>query len=162
MPTYETESTVVPPPGRTRWPDVPEGRRAIMRANRRRDTGPERALRSALHMAGLRFRVDLPVRPSGHRVIRPDVVFPRRRVAIYVDGCFWHGCPIHGTQPRTNAGYWRAKIVENQERDRRITAALEADGWTVIRFWEHEDPAEIAARVVATLNAARNALPPTA
>ncbi|MGH2918157.1 MAG: very short patch repair endonuclease [Solirubrobacteraceae bacterium] len=147
MPTSKTD----PPPRRGPWPDVPESRRAIMRSNRRRDTAPELAMRSALHRAGLRFRVDMPVRPAGHRVVRPDVVFPRRRLAIYVDGCFWHGCPIHGTQARTNAGYWRAKIAENQERDRRITAALEDDGWIVLRFWEHEEPAEMAARVAAAL-----------
>lgn len=161
MPPDDTESPVVPPPGRGPWPDVPDGRRAIMRAKRRRDTRPERALRSALHQAGMRFRVDLPVRPTGHRVVRPDIVFPRRRVAIYVDGCFWHGCPIHGTQARTNAGYWRAKIAENQERDIRITAALKADGWIVFRFWEHEEPAEMVAQVAAALRTVAHAQPPT-
>jgi len=86
--------------------------------------------------------------------VRPDVVFPRRRVAAYVDGCYWHGCPVHGTSARTNAEYWRWKIADNQERDRRITNVLEADGWTVLRFWEHDDPCEAAARVAAAVSAA--------
>ena len=98
----------------------------------------------ALHTAGLRFRVDLPVRVEGSRPIRPDVVFPRRRVALFIDGCFWHGCPIHGTSPSTNSHYWLPKIRENQERDRRHVALLEAAGWQVIRVWEHEHPAEVA------------------
>lgn len=133
------------------WPDVPELRRAIMRANRRRDTAPERALRTALYAAGARYRVDFPVRPCGGRPVRPDVVFLRRRLAVFVDGCFWHGCPIHGTQPATNRDYWSRKIAENRERDARTTRALEADGWTVLRFWEHDDPAIAATRVLSAL-----------
>ena len=126
-----------------------------MRANRRRDTGPELLLRSALHRAGLRFRVDLPIRPGGGRPVRPDVVFPRRRVAVYVDGCFWHGCPVHWTRSRTNAGYWDEKVVANRERDARTTAALEADGWTVLRFWEHDDMNDAAATVMAVVRQSR-------
>src|SRR4051794_28603431 len=99
------------------WPGVPEARRKAMRANRRRDTGPELELRSALHALGLRFRVDVPIRPSEGRPVRPDVVFPRRRVAVFVDGCFWHGCPAHWTRSRTNQGYWDEKVVANRERD---------------------------------------------
>lgn len=125
-----------------------------MRANRRRDTEPELALRSLLHRAGLRFRVDLPIRPGSGRPIRPDIVFPRRRVAVFVDGCFWHGCPIHATQPATNAEYWGDKIVENRARDARTTEALEALGWTVRRFWEHEDPARAAEAVEAMVRRA--------
>jgi len=121
-----------------------------MRANRRRDSGPERALRSALHLAGLRFRVDFPIRTPGARPVRPDVVFPKRRVAVFVHGCFWHGCPEHGTQPSTNAAYWTQKINANRRRDLSTTAALERDGWTVIRVWEHEDP-EVAAGAIARL-----------
>ena len=79
-----------------------------MQANRRRDTGPERALRSELHRRGLRFRVDHPVRTGGHTV-RPDIVFSRARVAVYVDGCFWHSCPLHATLPKSNAAYWTPK-----------------------------------------------------
>jgi DNA mismatch endonuclease (patch repair protein) len=120
-----------------------------MAANRRRDTGVERAVRSRLHARGLRFRVDFPIRPDGAaRSIRPDVVFPRLRIALFIDGCFWHGCPIHGTLPATtNADYWRSKISENRARDARHDAELTAAGWTVARAWEHEDPDAVASRV---------------
>jgi DNA mismatch endonuclease (patch repair protein) len=131
------------------WPGVPEARRAIMRANRRRDTGPELAIRSLVHRAGLRFRVDYPVKPPGHRSVRPDIVFPARRIAIYVDGCFWHCCPIHGSRPATNTQYWDGKLAANAARDARVTEALEGAGWTVVRFWEHEDASEAATRIVA-------------
>jgi DNA mismatch endonuclease (patch repair protein) len=74
-------------------------------------------------------------------------VFPLHRVAVFVDGCFWHGCPTHGTQPATNGSYWAQKIEANRHRDTSTTNALEADGWTVLRFWEHDDPGEAAQRV---------------
>ena len=135
------------------WPAVPDVRRRIMRANRRRDSGPERALRSALHRAGLRFRVDFPIRPSGGRPIRPDVVFPARRVAVFAHGCFWHGCPEHGTWPATNEAYWTQKIEANARRDVATTAALERDGWTVIRVWEHEDPERAASTIARFIRA---------
>lgn len=140
-----------------------------MLGNRRRDSTPERRLRSALHANGLRFRVDIPVSVPGRRPIRPDVVFTRARVVVFVDGCFWHGCPEHGKPPRTNSRYWDAKIAINQTRDREQTAALEATGWTVVRVWEHDDPAaaavvvrEVVGRQAASDNgaaasAARNA-----
>src|SRR5436305_15111497 len=96
---------------------VPDARRRIMTANRRRDTGPELAVRSALHARGLRFRVDLPVRPASGRPIRPDVVFTRQRLALFIDGCWWHGCPEHGTRAVTNADYWGPKIDANRERE---------------------------------------------
>ena len=133
------------------WPDVPALRREIMRANRRRDSSPELALRSTLHNSGLRFRVDHPVRTPGRRPIRPDIVFPKRRVAVFVDGCFWHGCPIHGTQPATNRDYWARKLDANRHRDISTTEALERDGWTVLRFWEHEDPSDAAEQVIAAI-----------
>lgn len=110
-----------------------------MRGNQRRDTRPELALRSALHARGMRYRVDLPIRPAtGARPIRPDIVFTRAKIAVFVDGCFWHGCPDHGTKPTRNADYWTAKLERNIERDRRNNALLEEAGWTVIRIWEHE------------------------
>jgi DNA mismatch endonuclease (patch repair protein) len=137
-----------------RWPGVPETRRKIMKANRRRDSGPERALRSAMHRAGLRFRVDFPIRTPGSRPVRPDVVFPARRIAVFVHGCFWHGCPAHGTWPTTNRVYWKQKIEGNRRRDESTTTALERDGWTVVRVWEHED-AELAAQSIADLVRAR-------
>lgn len=120
--------------------------RRTMLGNRRRDSTPERRLRSTLHASGLRFRVDLPISVPGRRPIRPDVVLTRVRVVVFVDGCFWHGCPEHGKPPRTNSKYWNAKIAINQMRDREQTAALERAGWTVVRVWEHDDPA--AATVV--------------
>ncbi|MGN6663751.1 MAG: very short patch repair endonuclease [Solirubrobacterales bacterium] len=135
------------PNGKEPWKDVPELRRRIMRANRQRDTSPELALRRELHRLGLRYRIDFPIRPTGQRLTRPDVVFPSRRIALYVDGCFWHGCPDHGTQASTNRDYWAEKIAANRARDARLTQALEEDGWTVIRFWEHDDPTESAYKI---------------
>src|SRR4051794_11029082 len=108
-----------------------------MSRNRRRDTGPERALRRLLHAQGLRFRVDFPVRLDG-LTVRPDVVFPRWQVAVFVDGCFWHGCPEHGNVPTRNAEYWIPKLQRNVDRDRRSNAALRSAGWQVVRVWEHE------------------------
>jgi DNA mismatch endonuclease (patch repair protein) len=122
-----------------------------MKANRRRDTGPERAVRSLLHALGLRFRIDFPIRADGGRVLRPDIVFPRQRVVLYIDGCYWHGCPEHGTTPATNRGYWQPKIEENRRRDTDQTSRLECSGWTVLRAWEHEDPEAVAARVLEEL-----------
>lgn len=126
-----------------------------MRRNGRRDTRPELALRSLLHRSGLRFRVDLPIKTPGVTV-RPDIVFTRRRLAVFVDGCFWHRCPAHGTEPRHNPSYWAPKFARNVARDRRVDAALIASGWRVLRAWEHEDPAEIAARVAELLGTSRN------
>lgn len=122
-----------------------------MRANRRRDTTPELLLRSALHRAGARYRVDFPIRPRGSRPIRPDVVFTARRIAVFVDGCFWHGCPLHATIPATNRAYWEPKLAANRERDLRTTAALEDDGWVVLRFWEHHEPESAARKVLQAI-----------
>src|SRR4051794_5345566 len=110
-----------------------------MQGNRGRDTSPELRLRSELHWRGLRFRLHRRV-GEGRSAPRPDLVFPRKRVAVFVDGCFWHGCPAHGVRPRTNADYWAAKIERNRERDERNDDALAASGWAVIRVWEHESP----------------------
>lgn len=127
------------------------GAKRTMLGNRRRDSRPERRLRSALHADGMRFRVDLPIRLDGRRPIRPDIVFTRARVVVFVDGCFWHGCPEHGRPPRTNSGYWSAKIAVNQARDREQTAALENAGWEVVRFWEHDEPTASVATVRAAI-----------
>jgi DNA mismatch endonuclease, patch repair protein len=116
-----------------------------MRAQRERDTGIERAIRSLLHARGLRFRIHRRLLKGTRREV--DVVFPGAKVAVFVDGCFWHGCPDHGTWPRNNAGFWRSKIEGNVRRDRDTDARLEADGWTVVRVWEHEAPADAAARI---------------
>lgn len=117
------------------------------RANRRTNTRPERALRSELHARGLRFRKDLPIRVVT-RLVRPDVVFTRARIAVFLDGCFWHACPEHGTAPRRNSAYWSRKLQLNVERDRAVDASLSEAGWRVIRAWEHEIPANAAERVV--------------
>ena len=116
-----------------------------MRGNRSKDTTHEAALRSELHRRGLRFRKHVPVAP-GLR-FRPDIVFPRQRVAVECMGCFWHCCPEDGTSPRVNYEYWRAKLTRNVERDRRNAAALAQAGWQLIVVWEHEDAAEAADRV---------------
>jgi DNA mismatch endonuclease (patch repair protein) len=121
-----------------------------MQANRRRDTKPELQLRSTLHRRGLRYRCDVRLDLPGIRV-RPDIVFRRQRVTVFVDGCFWHGCPEHGSAPRANGDYWRAKLEGNRRRDARTDAALVAAGWTVVRIWEHEDVDDAADRIVAAL-----------
>lgn len=123
-----------------------------MRANRRVDTAPERALRSELHRMGLRFRKDLPLRLSTRRV-RPDVVFTKAKVAIFVDGCFWHRCPDHGQLPKSNRQYWEPKLSRNVERDREADAALTEAGWTVFRFYEHVAARAAAAEVEAAVRA---------
>jgi DNA mismatch endonuclease (patch repair protein) len=120
---------------------------AVMKGNRRRDTKPEIRLRRILHGRGHRFRVDRPIRLAD-RNVRPDIVFGPARVAVFVDGCFWHGCPEHGNTPRTNTNYWPPKLQRNKERDRTTTAELRAAGWLVLRVWEHEDP-EVAARLIS-------------
>lgn len=108
-----------------------------MAAIRRRDTRPELALRSALHASGYRFRVDYRLDLVGAKV-RPDVVFTRDRVAVFVDGCFFHRCPEHGVLPQTNAEFWLSKLNRNVERDREQDDALQRAGWSAIRVWEHE------------------------
>ena len=122
---------------------------ATMKANRRRDTSPELELRRALHAAGLRFRVDVPLPFDKRR--RADVVFPRQKVAIFVDGCLWHRCPEHYTSPKANSAFWAEKATRNVERDRDTDARLEELGWTVLRCWEHED---LAGEAVAMATAA--------
>jgi len=123
---------------------------SVMRGNTRVDTKPEIALRSALHRRGLRFRKDLRVVVSD-RAVRPDVVFTRRKVAVFADGCFWHSCPEHGRVPSgNNPAYWAEKLERNKARDRLDSDALEAQGWAVVRVWEHENP-NIAADQVQRL-----------
>lgn len=118
----------------------------VGKSNRRADTKPEIQLRSALHRRGLRFRKDLLVR-AGTVKVHPDVVFTRSRIAVFVDGCFWHGCPLHQHIPKTNTSYWIPKLQTNVERDRRIDSGLTTGGWQVLRFWEHDDM-EAAARTI--------------
>lgn len=111
-----------------------------------RDTAPEMALRRALHAAGARYRVHR--RPLAEMRVTADIVFTKAKVAVFVDGCFWHCCPIHGTRPKTNAGWWAAKLDRNVERDREADRRLASNGWTVIRVWEHEIADEAAERVL--------------
>lgn len=124
---------------------MPLTRSEIMSHVKSKDSKAERALRSALHKKGLRFR--LHRRIEG---ITVDIVFPGSRVAVFVDGCFWHGCPKHATYPKTNQDYWLPKLAENKERDERQTKRLQESGWKVIRLWEH-DCLPPAPRVVARI-----------
>lgn len=118
------------------------------------DTAPEMKIRSRLHAMGFRYRVDR--RPERDVNTRADIVFGPAKVAVYVDGCFWHGCPEHGSLPRANRERWRAKLRRTGERDREVTARLERSGWRVIRIWEHEDPAKAAARIATTVGNSRS------
>jgi DNA mismatch endonuclease, patch repair protein len=124
-----------------------------MRANRKRDTKPELRLRSALHRRGLRYRLGVRIVAGDIRVV-PDLVFPRRRVAVFVDGCWWHRCPVHANTPKANVAYWLPKLLRNVERDRQVDDALATAGWSVIRVWEHDvgsDAAMAAAKVAAEI-----------
>lgn len=126
-------------------PDV----RRRMQRQPRESTGPERALRSALHRAGLRFRLHVPVLEGRNR--KADIVLARFRTVVFVDGCFWHACPRHGTRPRANRWYWDAKLDGNRRRDRDTDRRLRSAGWRVVRVWEHEAPTAAAARILRWL-----------
>jgi len=130
---------------------------------RQKGTDAEVALRQEMHRIGLRYRIGCEVLKNPRRVA--DVAFPGRKIAIFVDGCFWHGCPEHATWPKQNAELWRQKIEANRRRDADTNARLEALGWTVLRFWSHESPAKAAkmvARVVANADMKRLASSPIA
>jgi DNA mismatch endonuclease (patch repair protein) len=117
-----------------------------MKGNKSRDTRPEVVLRSALHRRGLRFRKDYRISTTS-RTCRVDIAFTRQRLAVFVDGCFWHGCPEHGRTPRKNPDYWHAKLRRNVERDHETNEALTIAGWRVVRLWEHE-PLDVAVRTI--------------
>lgn len=119
-----------------------------MLGNKARDTKPELAVRRGLHAAGFRYRVD--ERPSPELRSRAGIVFTKQRIAVFIDGCFWHGCPIHATIPKRNADYWRPKLLRNIERDHETTQKLESFGWVVLRFWEHEDVALIVTTIATS------------
>jgi DNA mismatch endonuclease, patch repair protein len=127
-----------------------------MATTKRRDTRPELALRSALHRRGMRFFVDRIVFGKRRRV---DIVFPTERVAVFVDGCFWHSCPKHGTTPLRNREWWIAKLGANRIRDADSDRVLRDRGWTVIRFYEHEDPVLAADAVVNLVKRIRRSAP---
>ncbi|AWS47058.1 very short patch repair endonuclease [Streptosporangium sp. 'caverna'] len=130
-----------------------EGVRKSMQGNRGRDTKPELALRRAAHALGLRYRVS--VRPLPNLRCTADMVFTRAKVAVFMDGCFWHGCPEHHTKSATNAEYWAEKFRKNRELDAKNNRVLAEAGWTVIRFWEHEDPISSARRIAEQITFSR-------
>ncbi|WP_405676636.1 very short patch repair endonuclease [Streptomyces sp. NBC_01511] len=119
--------------------------RAVMAANKSRDTKPELALRSLLHRKGLRYRVDTRPLPDLRR--KADVVFPKAKVAVFVDGCYWHGCPEHHRPAKRHSEFWQEKIQGNRDRDAATNLALSESGWIVVRVWEHDPPEEAASRV---------------
>ncbi|MFF2379327.1 very short patch repair endonuclease [Streptomyces sp. NPDC058108] len=130
--------------GRPSWASSP-ATRASMQSNRPRDTKPEKALRSAAHALGLRFNVSTRPLPKVRRTA--DLVFTRVHLAVFLDGCYWHGCPEHHTLSATNTAYWTDKLETNRRRDRQTDQWLREAGWEVLRVWEHEDPAIAALRV---------------
>lgn len=133
----------------------------VMRGNRKTDTGPELRLRSALHRKGMRFRKQYLVRAEGLGV-RCDLAFPSRKLAVFIDGCFWHGCPQHGKAPTSNVHYWNPKIAGNIARDRRVDNSLRNLGWTVLRLWEHspiEDSVQSVAEALAAVANVRSVEP---
>ena len=123
-----------------------------MQANRSRNTRPELELRSLLFRRGLRFRVNRRIE-LGSVKVRPDMVFVRSRLCVFVDGCWWHRCPDHGETPKAHLEYWSAKFQRNVERDRAVNAALAANGWKVVRVWEHVPVLEAASVVLNALSA---------
>ncbi|GAA2282240.1 very short patch repair endonuclease [Actinomadura luteofluorescens] len=131
------------------WASSPRAR-AVMRGNRSRDTKPEVQVRKILHANGLRFRVNM--RPVASIRRTADIVFTRAKVAVFIDGCFWHGCPQHYVAAKTNVAYWENKIKKNRERDEETARALSEAGWTVLRFWSHENPDTTARIIKATVH----------
>lgn len=125
-----------------------------MRANKGRDTKPELAVRRLLHAFGLRYRVN--ARPEKDLRRTADLLFRPSRVAVFIDGCYWHGCPEHYTAPKANGGFWADKVERNRERDSETTSVLVERGWEVLRFWEHEDPADVAANVIEVVRRRRD------
>jgi len=125
--------------------------RQRMSRQAKRDTECEKAIRSQLYAAGMRYRVHYPV--PGRTRRRIDIAFPAKRVAVFVDGCFWHGCPVHGHAIRSNAGWWTRKIARNRERDEETDGVLRDAGWEVVRIWEHERPEDAANRIIRQVKA---------
>lgn len=123
-----------------------------MRRVRTRATGPEMAVRKCLHSSGARYRAQY--RPKNVQIGRSsvDIAFPGVRLAVFIDGCFWHGCPVHGTVPKANRDWWSAKLDTNKAQDARVTESLRKQGWTVLRFWSHEEPDTVAAIILEKLS----------
>lgn len=126
------------------WASSPEVRRT-MQGNRGRDTGPELAVRRLLHSHGYRYRVNY--RPVLNVRRTADIVFTRARVAVFIDGCFWHGCNVHYQSPARNSAFWARKIEANRARDLETAGILTANGWIVLRYWEHEPPGAVATAI---------------
>lgn len=123
------------------------------RETRTRDTGPEIALRRSLYKYGLRYRLQWPVPGKARRTM--DIAFPGLKIAVFIDGCYWHGCPQHGEIPKNNRGWWQEKIASNQERDRNTTQHLQHLGWIVLRFWEHQPINEMCEMAIRAVQAQR-------
>ncbi len=128
--------------------------RRVMRSNMRRDTAPELAVRRILHAKGMRYRVDFRVVRETRS--RADIAFTRQRIAVFIDGCFWHSCPEHLHLPKANADYWIPKLARNVERDAEVAAVLRGLGWTVLRVWEHVPAQDTADRIIASVERARS------
>ena len=146
--------------GGDRPPPSSDAALRTMRAQKRVGTKPEMQLRSELHRRGMRYFVDRPVVP-GDRRRRVDIVFPRIRLAVFVDGCFWHRCPDHGNLPKANGEWWAAKLNRNVERDRDTDRRLIDAAWSVVRVWEHENVQVAADRVEAKGESLRHSTRPS-
>ena len=127
-----------------------EGARRSMQSNKGRDTKPELLVRRLLHAAGLRYRVSARPEKDLRRTV--DVLFRPARVAVLIDGCYWHGCPDHYIPPKANGGYWSDKVARNRARDAATNRVLTDRGWLVLRFWEHEDPVAVAQRIITVVD----------
>jgi DNA mismatch endonuclease (patch repair protein) len=134
------------------WASSPAVRKS-MQGNRSKDTQPELLVRRLVHAQGLRYRVSARPEPSLRRTA--DLVFTRVRVAVFIDGCFWHGCPVHHTIAKSNAEYWRLKVRRNVERDAETSKLLEDAGWKVLRFWEHDAPIATAQSICLEVDVRR-------
>ena len=134
------------------WASNPAVRR-VMQGNRSRDTRPELAVRTIVHARGLRYVVHGRPIPELRRTA--DLMFPRMKIAVFIDGCFWHGCPEHHKTPKANATYWSAKVERNKHRDLDTTVRLSTAGWSVLRFWSHEDPVYVAEKIQQAVLRAR-------
>lgn len=130
------------------WASSPLARK-VMQGNRSRDTGPEMAVRRLLHAAGFRYRVSVRPEPGLRRTA--DIVFTKLKVAVFVDGCYWHGCPQHCRLTASNYDYWAEKIDTNKQRDAQTNAQLRSAGWKVLRYWEHIPVADVVTEIVDTL-----------
>ena len=128
---------------------ISEAVRARFKSQKTKNTAPELAVRRMLHAAGLRYRLDMRADPSVRS--KPDIVFTRPRVAVYIDGCFWHGCAAHFIPPKNNAAWWAKKIAENRARDKRHRKALRDCGWTVLTYWEHDEPRWVFEQIAMTV-----------